>query len=914
MNQSEIRQFQAGGALRAGAYYVARSADVELPTALMRGEFCYVLAPRQMGKSSLRLRTKQHLEHQEIRCVSIDLTTIGSRDTSAEQWYFSIIDEVAQQLRLVSPDSFWNEHALHSPVHRFLLFLRRQLLEQITGPVVIFVDELDATLSQSGISRDDFFAAVRACYNARAEDAEFERLCFCLIGVALPSDLITDETRTPFNIGTFITLSDFSRAEMDEFLPGLVSCPDARGLLDAVYEWTGGHPYMTQKVCQHLVGNHVEGLDARQQVQRVVGHLFLRRGRVLETNLSYAEKFFAPTARSPRTLPMLRLYGRLLGGEAIAAHGHDPIQSALRLTGMAAERRDAEGVWLVVRNQIFATVFDRAWVRQQENDRMFAEPLQRWLESNRSEDHVLRGHALVTARLWSRNHRELTAEEGSFLLASLDVEERAAAERKRLAAVERAAQHAAAEQLRMRQQVEFARRQQLGILVVTEALERFGFYLMLSLFTLYLNEQLGWSQSASLDTYGWYMFAVYLTPFLGGILADRFVGNRYSVLGGMLLLACGYFLVAQPWHNALPIALGLLALGHGLFKSNISALVGSLYAVGDPRRDSAFSVFYVAINLGAVFSGPVGALVRSQFGWVAAFSTAGVALLLASAIFGLLQQHWSYVDTSDDLTAPVARESLNLRTAVDARVGERQRLEAVLIVCFSTIVFWLALQQNGATLTYWARDNVDRTVTLVLGYPFAGGQRGATWTIQPSMFQSMNSVFCIAVTPLLVWGMRKLQQRNLEPSTPVKMIIGMVLTSTAYTIVTLACMSGGNHGKVSLWWLMGYYLLISVGELFVSPMGMSIVTRLAPQRMSAMFVGIWFLATALGNWFAGRSGGWLWSRWEHSQFFALLAAISLTSAGLLFTQRRRINEALRLSRESQDPLERRLDLRPGLPG
>lgn len=447
---------------------------------------------------------------------------------------------------------------------------------------------------------------------------------------------------------------------------------------------------------------------------------------------------------------------------------------------------------------------------------------------------------------------------------------------------------------------------------MTEALERFGFYLMLSLFTLYLNEQLGWSQSASLDMYGWYMFAVYLTPFLGGIFADRIVGYRHSALGGMLLLACGYFLVGQPGRYALPVAVGLLALGHGLFKPNISTLVGALYAVGDPRRDAAFNVFYMGINFGAVLSGPVGALVRSHYGWSAAFSTAGVALLLAAAFFGLLRHHLSYVEASGALTTHGASEQPRSRSTEDSRQGERQRLAAVLLVCFSTIIFWLAFHQNGATLTYWARDNVDRTVTLALNHPFAGSQRNLVWKVQPSMFQSMNSVFCIVLTPLLVWAMRKLQQRNMEPSTPVKMVGGMVLTAAAYMMVTLAGMIGGNHEQVSMWWLIGYYLLITLGELFVSPMGMSIVTKLAPQRMSAMFVGIWFLATSLGNWLAGKSGGWLWNRWEHSQFFALLATVSLASAALLLSQRSRIRDALRLSLESHRQPDPHLELRPGL--
>ncbi len=246
-------RFQAGGALGEGALYVERAADRELPEALRRGELCYVLATRQIGKSSLRLRTTRRLVAEGIACVTIDLTALGTENTSAETWYVGLTAEIALGLDLPPPDDFWEKHKALGPVHAFSRYMEDEVLAGVAGRVVIFIDEIDATLSLP-FARDDFFAAVRAFYIRRADRPENERLTFCLLGVAAPGDLISDPTRTPFNIGRAIHLEDFSRAETAALAVGLGgSAEEQTALLDEVFAWTSGHPYMTQRLCDVLM-------------------------------------------------------------------------------------------------------------------------------------------------------------------------------------------------------------------------------------------------------------------------------------------------------------------------------------------------------------------------------------------------------------------------------------------------------------------------------------------------------------------------------------------------------------------------------------------------------------------------------------------------------------------------------------
>jgi WD40 repeat protein len=428
-------RFQAGGTLRRDSVYVERPADEDLPEALARGEFCYVLTTRQMGKSSLCVRTMERLRKQGLACTSIDLTGIGSQDSQPTDWYYGLMSEIAMQLELEPPDAFWDTNKNIGPVHAFSRYLEDHVLAKVTARVVIFIDEIDSTLALP-FSRDDFFAAIRALYNRRAEHVENERLTFCLLGVAAPGDLIADPARTPFNIGRAIRLDDFKRQEMEGFRGALAALggtevQDLSKILDEIFAWTGGHPYMTQRVCEDLIGT-----PRGRSVDEVVRTRFLVRGRIDDGNLQYAEKCFGDRhdSRRKHARRMLHLYSRLLDREAVPVDAGEPVQLALQLTGMAAERDITSGTRvLIVRNRVFREVFDTAWVRSMEGERAMAEPLARWLAVNRSDEAVPTGQALADLQQWAEGRDDLTPDEQMFLRACI----RADARRRELVARQR---------------------------------------------------------------------------------------------------------------------------------------------------------------------------------------------------------------------------------------------------------------------------------------------------------------------------------------------------------------------------------------------------------------------------------------------------------------------------------------------
>jgi len=242
--------FVAGGTLHPDSpSYVARGSDEELYNLARSGEFCYVLTARQMGKSSLMIRTARRLLIAGVNSVIIDLTKIGI-EVTVDQWYLGLLTQLKRKLKLaVDLDEWWQAHTNLGYVQRFSDFLHDIVLQEIEGQVVVFMDEIDTTLNLS--FSDDFFAAIRFIYNARATDAAFQRLTFVLLGVATPQDLIKDRSRTPFNIGQGIDLTDFSRHDARVLQQGLMAAypVEGRAIFDRIFYWTHGHPYLTQKLC-----------------------------------------------------------------------------------------------------------------------------------------------------------------------------------------------------------------------------------------------------------------------------------------------------------------------------------------------------------------------------------------------------------------------------------------------------------------------------------------------------------------------------------------------------------------------------------------------------------------------------------------------------------------------------------------
>jgi len=459
----------------------------------------------------------------------------------------------------------------------------------------------------------------------------------------------------------------------------------------------------------------------------------------------------------------------------------------------------------------------------------------------------------------------------------------------------------------------------LYVLFFTEMWERFGFYTMLFLFTLYLDEYFHFEHIGLV--YGIYLWAVYLTPAVGGLIADRWLGFRKTIMIGAVLLSLGYGLMAvkipdpaaheagvvaaeqhygevlagwqarsqtaqaagQPFSEDRPryegpgrmagrpflfLALALLVAGNGLFKPNISVMVGNLYEEGNPLKESAFNIFYMGINIGALLAPFAGAALRNTLGWGWAFGAAALGMVLSLAIFQGFQRHIQHAEIGRHRDSLVTGPPLT-------RSQEWSRIGALLAIFAIVILFWMSFHQNGFTMTLWARDSTG---------PLLGHQ------IAPELFGSANSLFVILLTPLVVLTYSLLRKRGLEPSTPAKMGIGMLLTAGCFGLLGIAGRLGGDYGRVSPFWLIGAYAVVTLGELNLSPMGLAFCSKVAPPRFRGLMMGLWFVATSIGNLFAGLIE-FLWDRWPHSGFFFFLVSTSLFAALLLRLVLKKVNAA-----------------------
>ncbi|MCB2263693.1 MAG: AAA-like domain-containing protein, partial [Candidatus Thiosymbion ectosymbiont of Robbea hypermnestra] len=347
--------------------YVERTADQELLELCLDGELGYLLTSRQMGKSSMMVHTVRRLNQQSVRTVSITLEQIGTSDVTPEQWYLALLMEIEEQLGLdTAALAFWEEHAHLSHIQRFSNYLERVVLTETRELVVVFIDEIDTTLSL-GFSSDDFFAAIRRLYNRRAERPELKRLGFVLIGVATPDDLIADPNRTPFNVGTRVELADFGLEEAHPLAAGLpVPDQDRDAAMARVLHWTDGHPFLTQCLCAALASNHAAdypGEGLKPWIDRTTHALFFDQQAAQDSNLDFVRNMLTqriPRGTRPQEIPLT--YQRILAERPPEPdEERSAVKNHLKLSGVVKRR----GPNLVVRNRIYRDTFDKDWVKQQ---------------------------------------------------------------------------------------------------------------------------------------------------------------------------------------------------------------------------------------------------------------------------------------------------------------------------------------------------------------------------------------------------------------------------------------------------------------------------------------------------------------------------------------------------------------------
>ena len=417
MNQNSYFPYQIGGSLaNRSPSYVVRVADMELTRALSRGEFCYVLNSRQMGKSSLRVRAMEQLQAAGTICIAIDLTGMGTQDLTLEKWYAGILRTIVTACQLqFNWRNWWREKRdLFAPVQRLSLFIEEVLLVEIEDNIAIFVDEIDRVLSQK-FSLDDFFGLIHSCYQKRQINKNYHRLTFTLLGVAAPRNLIRDRDTSPFELGKAIKLQGFSLTEANNLTLGLTGVISPQQTLAEILEWTGGQPFLTQKLCQlvaeaknKLEPNLVSKIIDRHiihnwEVQDEPEHL-----RTIRDRLCYRD--------STKTIRLLGIYQDILAGKRIAVDNSSE-QIELRLSGLVTE---ANGV-LQVSNKIYARVFDLVWIEAQLSKlRPYSQALNQWLKSDRDSNYLLQRQELQDALTWSLN-KSLADIDYQFLVASQDL-------------------------------------------------------------------------------------------------------------------------------------------------------------------------------------------------------------------------------------------------------------------------------------------------------------------------------------------------------------------------------------------------------------------------------------------------------------------------------------------------------------
>jgi POT family proton-dependent oligopeptide transporter len=417
----------------------------------------------------------------------------------------------------------------------------------------------------------------------------------------------------------------------------------------------------------------------------------------------------------------------------------------------------------------------------------------------------------------------------------------------------------------------------LFLLAGVEMWERFSFYGMRAFLALFLASSaggFGWSEEDASILYGWYTGLVYLTGIFGGYLTDRWLGTHRAIIVGSVFISAGHFTLAVPSKITFFVGLSLIVIGTGFHKPIISTMVGQLFQPGDKRRDGAFTIFYMGINIGGLL-GPLvcGGLAESnRFGWHWGFASAGVGMVLGTIVYMLNKRR--FLGSIGDV--PAARQKVGSHTAADEPLtsDEKQRIAAIFILAFFNLFFWSAYEQAGSSMNFFAKERTDRVLF---------GMEIAT-----SAFQSVNSAVIILLAPVFAMIWTRLGRRGREPSTPMKFVISLVLVSAGFVFLVVGALRSEGGVRVSPFWLVTAITLHTCGELCLSPVGLSMVTKLAPARLASFLMGTWWVSFFLSDLLAGllasrvkRVGEIFHVLGGQADFFLIFVIVPLVGAALL---------------------------------
>lgn len=526
----------------------------------------------------------------------------------------------------------------------------------------------------------------------------------------------------------------------------------------------------------------------------------------------------------------------------------------------------------------------------------------------------------------------------------------------------------------------------LPFLFFTEMWERFGYYLMLGIFVLYMidvNRGLGIPDRQADDIFGTFIAFTYLTPFLGGFLADRKFGYIKSVYFGGILMGLGYLGLALPGMNTFYVSIALVIIGNGFFKPNISTLLGNLYSqpAYKDKKDSGYNLFYMGINIGAFFGPILAAFMRNKYSWSAAFATAGIGMFIGLIVFTIGLKHIRSADvmkpvepgdasmgkvfggvflpaivagvigwmlpgnylgsdsTDGFIAAAIPVVIFYISLWVKANAVDKRPIAALLAIFALSAVFWAVFKQNGTALTRWAKYYTDREVAPAVEKPAralyqvetmpteihevtqydvqyqaikedgkvakAPGRDVYFRNVPPEkipqhgnpvyltsteLFQSINPAWVVLLTPVVVGFFAFMRRRGKEPTTPTKIALGLLFSALSTLVMVWAVYAGGNGAeKVSPFWLIGCYGVVTVGELLLSPMGLSLVSKLSPPRLTALMMGGFFLSTSIGNKMSGVLASMWYGYEDKANFFLVNCCLLLAAALLAFFMLRWLN-------------------------